>query len=203
MRWWRLDLTHAALLCCGGPCRLPACLPPALRAGLTTVFALAGPHGAGKSAAVAAVACELGMRVVEVHPGMERSAAALQRLIGEATQSRCAPHRQVAMPRHATPGGRPTSQATMQPGMRACMPTPVRAWSRFKGPCHAMSCNGEASGQRRPLPGGDGWRMLACSHVHVSLAPHLLTAPCDPLQAYGAAGRAGGSGRPQPGSIQG
>eukprot|EP00892_Ulva_mutabilis_P003588 jgi/Ulvmu1/1600/UM111_0028.1 len=48
---------------------------------------ISGPHGCGKSAAVYACAQELGVQVLEINPGMDRTGATLLKLIGEATQS--------------------------------------------------------------------------------------------------------------------
>ncbi|KAK9833435.1 hypothetical protein WJX81_005331 [Elliptochloris bilobata] len=48
---------------------------------------ISGPVGSGKTAAVAAVAQELGLQVLEVNPGSERTGALVTKAVGEATQS--------------------------------------------------------------------------------------------------------------------
>lgn len=49
--------------------------------------ALLGPPGCGKTSAVYACAREVGYRVLEVNPGMERTGAQVLKMVGEATQS--------------------------------------------------------------------------------------------------------------------
>ncbi|GIL84853.1 hypothetical protein Vretifemale_13436, partial [Volvox reticuliferus] len=56
--------------------------------GLPTAMVLRGPSGCGKTAAAYAVASELGFRVLEVNPSLDRSGPQLLRMVGEATKSR-------------------------------------------------------------------------------------------------------------------
>ncbi|GIL53514.1 hypothetical protein Vafri_9104, partial [Volvox africanus] len=56
--------------------------------GLPTAVVLRGPSGCGKTAAAYAVASELGFRVLEVNPSLDRSGSQLLRMVGEATKSR-------------------------------------------------------------------------------------------------------------------
>lgn len=64
-------------------CRMLLCIT-----GLAAAIVLSGPCGVGKSAAVQAIALELGYYPLEINPGMDRSAANLSKNILEATQSR-------------------------------------------------------------------------------------------------------------------
>eukprot|EP00955_Chlamydomonas_euryale_P019535 208118-Chlamydomonas_euryale.AAC.1 len=55
-------------------------------------IALSGPPGCGKTAAVVAVAQELGMNLLEVSASSERTGTQLLKLVGEATQSKRLAH---------------------------------------------------------------------------------------------------------------
>eukprot|EP00966_Prymnesium_polylepis_P100071 2317322-Prymnesium_polylepis.1 len=65
----------------------PSRLHRAPQVELRNVVVLVGVCGAGKTAAAYACASELGFKVIEVHPGMARSAKSVLRNFAEATQS--------------------------------------------------------------------------------------------------------------------